>query len=79
VSYGRFLLGARVLSGYNMPLTIGLEPKQYKGDRIQKAEDGGQMTEGKIGKSGNQDNRVQVIRIAGNQEKSPRCPDSLIP
>jgi len=43
-------------------------------------------TENRIGKSGNQDNRVQptghltvVIRITGNQRKTPRCPDSLIP
>jgi len=31
-------------------------------------EDRGQKTRDRIGKSGNQDNRVQVIRITGNQD-----------
>jgi hypothetical protein len=36
-------------------------------------------TEDRIGKPGNQDNRMQVIRITGNQEKPPRCPNNLMP
>jgi hypothetical protein len=36
--------------------------------RRQKTKDRRQKTEGRMGKLGNQDNRVQVIRTTGNQE-----------
>jgi|GEM_PF-4185450 len=51
---------------YNMYLTNNAE---Y---RIKETKD-------RIVKPGNQDNRMQAIRITGNQEKPPRCPDNLIP
>jgi hypothetical protein len=38
-----------------------------------------QETEDRMRKPENQDNRMQVTRTTGNQEKPHRCPDSLIP
>ena len=35
-------------------------------------------THDRIGKSGNQDNRSEEIRITGNQEKSLKSPDNLM-
>jgi len=47
--------------------------RKNTGDRSQKTEDGRQKAEWE-----SQDNRVKVIRIAGNQEKSSRCSDNLM-
>jgi len=47
------------------------------GDRRQRTEacpEPAEGTDDRIGKPGNQGNRVQVIRITGNQAKSPQMP-----
>jgi hypothetical protein len=41
----------------------------------QKTEDRRRKTEDRIGRPGNQSNRVQVTRRTGNEEKLSRCPD----
>ena len=50
----------------------GAKSERHKTEhRIQKTKD-------RMGESGNQDNRMKVIRVTGDQGKSPECPDNLI-